>query len=163
MLAIVESLRYWRGYLAGTTFVVRTDHKPLEYFSHNLTSVGDNSGGLLSLLISYLTSPLSTPAARITLSPTLFPVCPRRHLPWTLHFSPHRPTTPRPMPPFPSPMPSPLFHCLHLPRPGWRTSSPLRLAILLWGASVLLPAVATLTSPCSLFLPENFFSSVVSQ
>ena len=32
MLAIVESLRYWRGYLAGTTFVVRTDHKPLEYF-----------------------------------------------------------------------------------------------------------------------------------
>ena len=32
MLAIVESLRYWRGYLAGATFVVRTDHKPLEYF-----------------------------------------------------------------------------------------------------------------------------------
>ena len=32
MLAIVESLRYWRSYLAGATFVVRTDHKPLEYF-----------------------------------------------------------------------------------------------------------------------------------
>ena len=32
MLAIVESLCYWRGYLAGATFVVRTDHKPLEYF-----------------------------------------------------------------------------------------------------------------------------------
>ena len=32
MLAIIESLRYWRGYLAGATFVVRTDHKPLEYF-----------------------------------------------------------------------------------------------------------------------------------
>ena len=32
MLAIVESLGFWRGYLAGATFVVRTDHKPLEYF-----------------------------------------------------------------------------------------------------------------------------------
>lgn len=32
MLAIIESLRYWRGYLAGATFIVRTDHKPLEYF-----------------------------------------------------------------------------------------------------------------------------------
>ena len=32
MLAIVESLCYWRGYLAGATFVVCTDHKPLEYF-----------------------------------------------------------------------------------------------------------------------------------
>ena len=32
MLAIIESLHYWCGYLAGTTFVVHTDHKPLEYF-----------------------------------------------------------------------------------------------------------------------------------
>ena len=32
MLAIIVSLCYWRGYLAGTTFVVHTDHKPLEYF-----------------------------------------------------------------------------------------------------------------------------------
>ena len=32
MLAIIESLHYWKGYLAGATFVVRTDHKPLEYF-----------------------------------------------------------------------------------------------------------------------------------
>ena len=31
-LAIIKSLCYWRGYLAGATFVVRTDHKPLEYF-----------------------------------------------------------------------------------------------------------------------------------
>ena len=32
MLAIIESLCYWRGYLAGESFVVCTDHKPLEYF-----------------------------------------------------------------------------------------------------------------------------------
>ena len=33
ILAIIESLCYWRGYLAGATFVVYTDHKSLEYFS----------------------------------------------------------------------------------------------------------------------------------
>ena len=32
MLAIIESLRYWRGYLAGESFVVCTNHKPLENF-----------------------------------------------------------------------------------------------------------------------------------
>ena len=32
ILAIIESLHYWRGYLSGESFVVHTDHKPLEYF-----------------------------------------------------------------------------------------------------------------------------------
>ena len=32
MLAIVETLKHWRHYLHGLSFVVRTDHKPLTYF-----------------------------------------------------------------------------------------------------------------------------------
>ena len=32
ILAIIKSLRYWRGYLAGESSVVYTNHKPLEYF-----------------------------------------------------------------------------------------------------------------------------------
>ena len=32
MLAIVEALRYWRPYLHGKKFVVRTDYRPLMYF-----------------------------------------------------------------------------------------------------------------------------------
>ena len=132
-------------------------------FSRNLTLVGANSDGLLSLLTSYLAYPLSTPAARTILYQMLSPVCLRRHLPWPLHFSSRRLAAPHPMPPLTFPMPSPPFRCLHLPRHGWRTSSPLRSAILLWGVSVLLPAAATLTLPCSFFLPGNFFSSAVSQ
>jgi len=32
LLAIVEALQYWRHYLHGQDFVVKTDHQPLRYF-----------------------------------------------------------------------------------------------------------------------------------
>ena len=32
ILAIIKSLRYWRGYLAGESFVACINHKPPEYF-----------------------------------------------------------------------------------------------------------------------------------
>jgi RNase H-like domain found in reverse transcriptase len=33
LLAIVESLRHWRSYLRGQTFVVQTDHASLQYLT----------------------------------------------------------------------------------------------------------------------------------
>ena len=32
MLAIVDACRHWRHYLVGMDFIVRTDHKALQYF-----------------------------------------------------------------------------------------------------------------------------------
>ena len=40
ILAIIESLDYWRGYLAGDSIVVHTNHKPLEYFFSQLNLSG---------------------------------------------------------------------------------------------------------------------------
>ena len=32
LLAIVDSCRHWRHYLYNMTFIVRTDHRPLQHF-----------------------------------------------------------------------------------------------------------------------------------